>query len=349
VAKSAPRADSRQLVAHVDAEARRGWPAGLTVLTGDDSYHLDRAQRGILAALETDLDPAFARTVFGDEKIDVAQVVSAARSVGMFAPRRVVFVRDVTALVADDDTLLALTDYASAPPRASHLIVRAPTLDLRRKLHKALAQVGRVLEFVLPEGEARLVLARQALSELTRVRAIRLAPEAAQLLVELTAGDLERIEHELDKIAAWVDEAGTVIEVPVVLDVAAGSGLVSGWAAAEALTRRDRAAALAALRRNVDAGEAPLRILGALAWRARVLLQAKALSAARRPMREILQSTRAWRFESDLVAGLGRFGLDELLASPAQLLAADRALKSTALAPHAVLESLADRVLGPDR
>jgi len=349
MAKTAARSDSRRLLASVEAEARRGWPPGLTVLTGDDTYHLDRAQRAILAALAADLDPAFARTVFGDDKVDVATVVAAARAVGMFAPRRVVFVRDLSALAAADDTIQALTDYAGSPPRASHLLVRAPALDLRRKLHKALAQAGRCLAFVLPEGEARLVVAREALVALARERELSLAPEAAQLLVELTAGDLERIEHELDKIATWIEVAGTVVSAAVVLDVAAGSGLVSGWTAAEALTRRDRPAALAALRRNVDAGEVPLKILGTLAWRARVLREAKALAEARRPFREIVNATRAWRFEDDLALGLERYDLDEALGFPAKLLAADRALKSTALPARVVLEALADRLTEPRR
>jgi DNA polymerase III subunit delta len=349
MAQSAPHG-ARALLASVEADARRGWPPGLTVLTGDDTYHLDRAQRAILRSLVDDLDPAFGRTVYGDEKIDVAAVVAAARSIGMFAPRRVVFVRDVSALVADDDTLPALTDYAGAPPRSSHLIVRAPALDLRRKLHKALAQSGRLLEFALAEGEGKLVVARQVLAEVSRERGVRLAPDAAQLLVELTAGDLERIEHELDKIAAWTADAKAVVEAPVVLEVAAGSGLVSGWAAAEALTRRDRPAALVALRRNLDAGEAPLRILGSLSFRARVLLQAKALSEARRPLNEIFSLVRAWgRTKDDLAHGLPRYRPDEVLGFPAKLLAADRALKSSALGPEATLESLADRLLGDGR
>src|SRR5262249_51063636 len=35
----------------VVADLKKGWPAGLTVLTGDDLYHLDRAQRAILEHL----------------------------------------------------------------------------------------------------------------------------------------------------------------------------------------------------------------------------------------------------------------------------------------------------------
>ena len=61
-----------------------------------------------------------------------AAVVTAVRSVGMFSPRRVVLVKDVTALDGDPDVLKS---YAKSPPPESYLLVRAPTLDKRRKLH----------------------------------------------------------------------------------------------------------------------------------------------------------------------------------------------------------------------
>jgi DNA polymerase-3 subunit delta len=349
MARPAQARDPRATLRSVEAEARRGWPAGLTVLHGDDRYHLERAQRAILGSLEEGLDPAFGRTVFGDERIDVAAVVAAARSVGMFAPRRIVLVRDVATLSADDDTLPALVDFAAAPPRASYLIVRARALDLRRKLHKTLADSGRRLDFPLPEDERRNALARDVLADLARERGLQVAREAAELLVEVTAADLERIERELDKIAAWVDAGDSRVPPEVVLEVAAGSGLVSGWAAAEAWTRRDRPAALEALRRSVDAGDPPLKILGGLAWRVRVLLQAKALAGAGVPMGRILQMTRAWRFERDLATGIAGYGIDELRDAAGTLLAADRALKSTALPPRAILEALADKLMEPRR
>jgi len=344
MARSKRGPDGRRLLAGVVAEAARGWPAGLTVLTGDDLYHLDRAQRAILDALGADGDDEYGRTVFGDAKVDLAAVVAAARSVGMFAPRRVVFVRELAALSGDDVSIGELTDYAAHPPPQSHLVVRALALDARRKLHKALGQVRRLLSFVLPEGAARLTAALPAAREIARGRGVRLEPDALALLVDLTGGDLQRIEHELDKLAAWLERPKDVVPAAVVLEVASASGLASGWAAAEALTRRDRAGMLAALRQNVDAGEVPLKILGTLAWRARVLREAKALVEAHRPIAEIVQATRAWRFEDDLKAGLERYDLDELLAFPTRLLDADRALKSRAIAAHAVLERLADRL-----
>jgi DNA polymerase III delta subunit len=63
--------------------------------------------------------------------------------------------------------------------------------------------------------------------------------------------------------------------------VVAGQGRVSAFAIAEAIERRDPAAALMALRGAMGSGEAPLRIVGALTFRMRQLLQARAGAEAR--------------------------------------------------------------------
>ena len=46
-------ASPRQAMAALEKAIAAGWPAGLTVLAGDDAYHLDRAQQALLAALDT--------------------------------------------------------------------------------------------------------------------------------------------------------------------------------------------------------------------------------------------------------------------------------------------------------
>ena len=72
----------RTTLGDVQQQLAQGWPAGLTVLTGDDLYHLDCAQRAILSELAPGQDSEFALTVYGEQRIDIATVVAAARSVG---------------------------------------------------------------------------------------------------------------------------------------------------------------------------------------------------------------------------------------------------------------------------
>jgi DNA polymerase-3 subunit delta len=254
----------------------------------------------------------------------------------------VVFVRDVAVLDGDAE---ALGEYAGNPPPDSFLIVRAPVLDQRRKLHKILASAGRVLEFpaVDPFDRGRLTDAVRAMAE---ERGLRLDRATCELLAELAGGELIRLAGELDKIRAWLGPGENRVTLDVVREVAAGSGLLSGWEVADAVLRRDRATALAAVRRLVEAGDEPIRIVGGLAWRARVMLQAKALLDAGRRADEVVRSTRAWYYKDELLEGLSRYSIEELRGFPAALLDADRMLKSRSLAPGAVLEQLVDGLLG---
>ena len=127
-----------------------------------------------------------------------------------------------------------------------------------------------------------------------------------------------------------------------------GSGVLSGWEVAVAIGRHDRSAALAALRRLLRAGDEPLRLIGGVAFRARGMLQARAMIECGVDPGQAVRASRLWGdATARIVAGLQRYSLQELLAFPALLLEADRTLKSRAIAPLAVLESMLDRMLPP--
>jgi DNA polymerase-3 subunit delta len=329
------------VLAAVRRQLAEGWPPGVTVLSGDDLYHLDLAQRELLERLVPEEDSDFALSVYGTDRVDISTVVGAARSVGMFANRRVVFVREVGALEGEPE---ALEEYAAAPPPGSYLLVRAPALDQRRKLHKALAACGKL---VVLQSPADPYAAASDLIAVARERGVRLERQAAELLAQLYGVDLYRIASELDKIRAWMGDRGAKVNAETVREVASAGGMMSGWEVADSVVLRDRKRALAAARRLVDAGDEPIKIIGGLAWRARLMLQAKALSAARKPPDEPLR--KAWGFRDQMRQGLEKYSLDELLAFPAALLRADRTLKSRAIDPRAVLEDLVDRLTGAGR
>ena len=322
----------------VRATLVKGWKPGLTVLTGDDLYHLDAAQKALLAHLVPKDAPDFALSVFGQgrgERTQVAELVAAARSMPMFARRRVVFVRDVAVLDGEEGQL---SSYAASPPAYSFLLVRAPKLDLRRALHKVLASAGTSLEFATAQNDVEL---QEEIGALAREKGLALDRSVAAFLLEGCARDLHRVASELDKISAWLGpEGGRRVTLDEVREVAAGGGLLTGWEVANALMDRNGPAAVAAVRKLVDAGEEPIRILGGLMYRARTLLQAKAMSDSGAPRRQITTALRAWAYDAPLHDALGRYTLAELVRFPARLLEADRALKSRSLDPKALLEVL---------
>ena len=326
---------------------QKGWPPGLTVLTGDDLYHLDRAQSKILDHLVPDRKDAFGLSIVGDEPISTGALVGSARSTGMFASRRVVFLRDIASLEGDPEPLSA---YAASPGSESFLIVRAPKLDRKRKLHKALAEAGLCLVFRAPAGGAEFKALAAEMTAMAKARGVRLEEAAAGLLLDVFGPDLNRIASELDKLAIWLGpEAGqsTPVDAATLRELIAGSEILTGWELADAVTERDAAEAMAAARRLLDSGKEPIVILGGLASRARSLLRAKALTEAGVPLKTVIDGARAWYFKDALAKGLKRYTLAELLDMPARFLEADRSLKSRSLDKGAVLETLVSDLTAP--
>jgi DNA polymerase-3 subunit delta len=326
----------RQVLERID----QGWPPGLTVLSGDDLYHLDAAQRALLRRLVPEEATEFALTVYGESKIDVGTAVTAARSAGMFAPMRVVLVRDVGCLEGDPSLL---AEFAKRPPSNGYLLVRAPQLDRRRKLHQTLAKSGTLLTF----GASTKGMPTEV-SAIAKEKRLSIDRAAAEFLAEVCGGDLYRVERELEKVRVWVGGSGPAkVGLETIRETVSGSGLLSGWEVANALTMRDGPSAAGSLRRLIAAGDEPLKILGGLAYRARGMLRAKALIEAGTPPEAALRAAGLWgQPTTETTEGLARYTLTELLAFPSKLLRADRELKSRGIGGGATLESALARLVG---
>lgn len=332
------------MLRQVHRTLEQGWPPGLTVLTGDDAYHLDLSQEALLRALVPEEEGEYSLTVLGgsEGRVDVGTAVAAARSMGMFSRRRVVLVREGARMDGDPAVLEA---YAATPPEGSFLVIRAPTLDLRRKLHKALAAAGTTLRFEAAATGPRE--AGQEIRALGKELGLDLPGPVVAFYLESCAGDLYRVRSELDKLRAFLGSNREVrVRLEDVRTVASGTAVLSGWEVADAILDRDTSGALRALRLLLGSGVDPLPLLGGLASRARSMLQAKAMDATGANPRTIVDGARAWYFKDRLFAGLGRYDLEELQAFPARLLAADVSLKTGADEPGAVLEHLVRALTG---
>ena len=181
---------------------------------------------------------------------------------------------------------------------------------------------------------------------MAKERGVELDAPAATFLAEICGGDLHRVASELGKLAAWRGDAAKPVDLDAVRQIASGSGLLTGWEVADAILLRDRPAALRAARRLVESGDVPIRIVGGLAFRARSMLQAKAMLAAGASFQQVVSAARAWPYQEKLQRGLARYSLEELLCFPSMLLEADRTLKSRSISPGAVIEALVDRMTG---
>ncbi|WP_447978482.1 DNA polymerase III subunit delta [Candidatus Nitrospira bockiana] len=254
----------------LDQAIKKSGLAPIYLVLGEEDDLRDQAVATIKAAAmqEGDLGDFNIDVVYGDES-DGAEIVARAGEVPVFAPRRLVFVKAADKLSARDGE--ALVPYLKAPSESTTLVFVAPKLDGRTALTQALKQAAVVVDCgPLPDAQ----LPSWIRAEAAKVR-LRLDEPAVVLLKDLAAtSSLSLIKRELEKLAAYVADGRVagVAEVEALRGSEAGASVFDLTAAIGA---GNKMRVLRILTRNLESGEAPLRILGSLIWQYRQLWKAK--------------------------------------------------------------------------
>lgn len=230
---------------------------------------------------------------------------------------------------ADERKVVLVEDAETMDPEALGGVGADAALVLRANgSAAALAKVVRALggtvhdEGALEPGQAEQWIARRA-----KTLGVRVEPAAARALADSVAGDLERADHEIEKLGAYAGDAAVSAK-----DVAL---LVSGaveqdvFELTRAVVHHDVRRAVAVLERLLDSGEPPLRLHGLLVWQFRLLLVAAGLRSEADLERAIKQTGLSrgalgtWRREA---AGVK---VATIRAAYESLYAADLAMKTS--------------------
>ena len=264
----------------------------------------------------------------------------------MLAPRQVIIVEDAQLIEklgddSRDEIIKALTAYLDSPAPFTVLLIEAAALDGRQKLRKLLADKALLVELTIgPESAA--ALATQMAKELK----IDIDRAAASLLAESLNFEPARIHMEIDKLAAYALERGRITTADVeALVKAARKNTV--WQLADMLAVKQRAKALEFLDNLLREGEEPVRLVGALAFRYRKLVEARGLP---RTMNGYQAARHLGMGPSDAEAAIRnahRVPKADLLAGLVALADADSQLKSSNPNPRAFLEFLIARLTSP--
>jgi len=282
------------------------------------------------AALERVLEQAIggdrqdALQTFRGEEASWAQVLDAARTRSLFAPKKALVVRQAESLRGDDDGVLA---YLKDPTPGVTLVLVAAKPDKRKTLWKRLFEAASVT-LAEPLRGARL---KGYVREELRRRKLQLGEDALVALVERVGADLRRLIGEVDKLQAYAEgERLSADEVVQVL----GRGFARPlYELSDAFGERRSRATLELLEQALDEGEAPLRILATLHRGLRELRKARALQAQRAPRERMLAAlglgNRAFKLEAMLEAAR-QWDEPAFRRATAALERADRAIKTSA-------------------
>ena len=127
----------------IQEDVKTGQLKQLYLLCGDEAYQRNRYRDYLKNALCKDLD-SMNINIYAGKDISVPAVIDAAETMPFFADRRVVVLEN-TELVKSGGEQLG--EYLLEMEASTVFIFSESAIDKRSKLYKAIAKVGRAIEF----------------------------------------------------------------------------------------------------------------------------------------------------------------------------------------------------------
>ncbi|MBK9032885.1 MAG: DNA polymerase III subunit delta [Myxococcales bacterium] len=254
-------------MADLIADAAAGKLAPIYVVASDHPILVDRA----LAAVRDAAVPATMRAWNYDViegKATGARIATACQTLPMMGATRMVYVRDLAPMAADE--LASLIPYLAAPSPSTVLFAVTSKLDKRLKFYAAASKRGYVHELVAPkrvDGWIRTEAER---------RGVRLAADAVARLADAIGNDLSRLALTIDQLALYA--GAQPVTADDVDDLVADTRERSVFELTDAIGAGNAAAALVAV---ASLAEQRQSAIGVLAMLGRHLRQLELVHVAR--------------------------------------------------------------------
>jgi DNA polymerase-3 subunit delta len=248
--------------------------AGVYVVYGKERYLVDRA---ISILRDKLLDPRtrdFNYELFQGKDTKADRIVNAARTLPMMAARRLVMVRDLDAMKAEEQN--KLIPFVEEPSPDAVLVLEGEKLDQRTKLGQTLKKLAVCIKLE-PIYERHLI--GFVRTEAKR-RKLVLDTGAGELLCEEIGADLGALADTVERLALWsqAHDNAKVTARDVEAQVPGGRQRTV-FELADAVGKGDRARSLTILSAMMDGKESGVRVVAMLARHVRQLWSADGLAA----------------------------------------------------------------------
>ncbi len=315
----------------------------LYLFYGEEEFLIQEALDRIIAVT---VDPGardFNFNVFYCRDTPASEVVAAAQALPFLSEKRLVIAKDIDAFkTADLDTLV---QYLNDPSPSSCLVMVSNQGRYDKKAVVAGVEAHGAAVRFYPLLDRELTGWIEAWC---RARELSIQRDAAQYLCQILGNDLRKIANELQKVEIFIKERKSITYNDV-KSVAGDFRDYTPFDLAAALGQKNREKALLILSRLLQEGEAPVGLLGSVAWNFRRLLQAKTMEAAGAAPDEVMKKLRppVIFHQTGLFRDqMKRYSMDELQRTFTVLLSADRDLKSGGLNGRLVLERMILKLCG---
>ena len=268
-----------------------------------------------------------------------AEITTRLDTLPFFGDRRVVLVRHLDELRADDQRILEEHLSRGLPP--TFAIFTARGLDRRSRLFKSFQKQGTIHTCDPPSGREAPTWAQQYAARVGK----RMQPEAAQHLVHLVGTGLRTLALEVEKLAAYAGDRQEITEEDVEA-VASRLSEAGAFALTDAVGERNPQKAMQALEALLQS-EHPLVVLAMIAGQYRRL--ARTVSSGARTEAALAAAIGVHPYAARKLLGAARqYRASDFPEIFALIEETDRAIKSTGQ-PELALETLVVYLCRADR
>jgi DNA polymerase III subunit delta len=228
-------------------------------------------------------------TRFEGKDPDLKSVLDELLTISMWGDKRLVLVDDADDFVTKHR--VGLEKALQKPQKKSVLMLVVEKWPKTTRLYKLVEKIGLNLSCEpLKDGEIPRWLIDTAREQFQK----DLDRPAASLMLELAGSGLGLLEQELSKLASYVGDRQRITTKDVT-QLVGGWRAETTWAMVDAIIAGQVGQALNCLDKLLAAREAPLMILGGLAFKFRQLSQATEISRQGTKLPAALQSAGVWR------------------------------------------------------
>jgi DNA polymerase-3 subunit delta len=341
------------------ARIKKGAIAPAYLFLGAEAYNRDRCRRALLDAMLPPEEREQGITHHDLRESSLPDVVDDARSLSLFAGRRVIIVANAELALPrqkaeeedDDDAPAAggaqsLDDYLKDPTPDVVLLLEAVRFDFEGEEKKRLERVRKFYASVTETVELKryaLEDARVEAQDLARRAGLPIDRVALDTLVEALGGDVARIAVEIEKLRLYSGATGSVTleDISTLVPEARSTTI---FALVNALGRRNRAAALQVLETLTRDGEYLPLALSFLSTQVRMALVAKesGLRSAGQIQGHFNRiGIPVWGARADQIyQTVGKFSKEQLELGLKLIFGADRDMRSPRPDDRIVMEKL---------
>ena len=314
-------------------------PTPILLVYGEETYLVEESIKAITKAVLPDGGDEFANQVFTGGEASGQQVRQALETLSLFGGRRLIHVRNIAGMSADD--LEAVKPYLDRPAEDTFLLMSGRSADLRKRFFKAVKACNKatVVEFKpLYSNELSGWVQRRAVAKnLTGIEG-----DLARLIVDWTGPGLAEMDSSLDRLSLFTAGSSANVTESDVLALLDDTRSRSVFELTENLGSRLLSESMDAMIRMLHGGEPAVRINSMIARHFRIVWRVKDGMSKGLTKRELAGEAGCHpMFLQGYQDDARRFSEKRLRRVLRAIHDAERSLKSSSLSDRVVLSDLA--------